>query len=86
MPVGRIRTYTAKPHEVEQVWYHADAADLVLKVEALASIQVEGVTLDFTPGQKRELKRLADRQGITYEEIVARTVKSMEEQFFSHAY
>lgn len=30
MPVGRIRTYTAKPHEVEQVWYHADAADLVL--------------------------------------------------------
>lgn len=63
-----------------------DAADLVLKVEALAAIQVEGVTLDFTPGQKRELKRLADRQGITYEEIVQRTVKSMEEQFFSYAY
>lgn len=63
-----------------------DASDLVLKVEALASIQVEGVKLDFTPGQKRELKRLADRQRITYDEIVRRTVKSMEEQFFSSAY
>ncbi len=63
-----------------------DAADLVLKVEALAAIEVEGVKLDFTPGQKRELKRLAERQGITYEEIVKRTVKSMEEQFFSYAY
>ncbi|KKL13353.1 hypothetical protein LCGC14_2526630, partial [marine sediment metagenome] len=63
-----------------------DAADLVLKVEKLASIRIGGVSLDFTPGQKRELKRLADRQGITYKEIVARTVKSMEEQFFSYAY
>ncbi|MCJ2564309.1 MAG: hypothetical protein LN417_09520 [Candidatus Thermoplasmatota archaeon] len=63
-----------------------DASDLVLKVESLASIQLEGVVLDFTPGQKRELKRLAERQGITYEEIVKRTVQSMEEQFFSYAH
>ncbi len=63
-----------------------DASDLVLKVKSLASIQIAGVKLDFTPGQKRELKRLAERQGITYKEIVERTVKSMEEQFFSVAY
>lgn len=30
MPVGRIRSYTAKPREVERVWYHADAKDQVL--------------------------------------------------------
>jgi len=30
MPVGKIRSFTAKPREVEQVWYHADAADQVL--------------------------------------------------------
>ena len=30
MPVGRIRSYTAKPEEVEREWYHLDATDLVL--------------------------------------------------------
>jgi large subunit ribosomal protein L13 len=30
MPVGTIRSYTAKPHEVERVWYHADATDQIL--------------------------------------------------------
>ena len=63
-----------------------DASDLVLKVEQLAGIQIEGVQLDFTPGQKRELKRMAKRQGITYEELAKRTVASMEELFFSYAH
>jgi large subunit ribosomal protein L13 len=30
MPVGRIRSYTAKPEEVERVWYHVDASGRVL--------------------------------------------------------
>lgn len=30
MPVGRIRSYAAKPGEVTQQWYHVDAADRVL--------------------------------------------------------
>lgn len=63
-----------------------DASDLVLKVESLAAIQVEKVVLDFTPGQKKELKRMAERQGISYEALVQRTVKSMEELFFSYAH
>lgn len=30
MPVGRIPSYTAKPAEVEQAWFHVDATDQVL--------------------------------------------------------
>lgn len=30
MPAGRIRSFVAKPAEVERAWYHVDATDLVL--------------------------------------------------------
>lgn len=30
MPTGRIRSYTAKPAEVERAWYHVDATDCVV--------------------------------------------------------
>ena len=30
MPVGKIRSYSAKPGEVAQVWYHVDASGQVL--------------------------------------------------------
>ncbi|MFQ5490570.1 MAG: 50S ribosomal protein L13 [Phycisphaerae bacterium] len=30
MPVGRLRSYSAKPGEVNQAWFHVDAADQVL--------------------------------------------------------
>ena len=30
MPKGKLRSYCAKPGEVEQRWYHVDAADQVL--------------------------------------------------------
>ena len=30
MPTGRIRSYTAKPAEVERTWYHVDATDCVV--------------------------------------------------------
>ncbi len=30
MPIGRIRSYCAKPAEVEQDWHHVDASGLIL--------------------------------------------------------
>jgi len=62
----------------------AGADDLVRKVERILSLQIEAVEIDFTPGQKSEINRIAARNNISYKEQVKRTVKSMESMFFSH--
>jgi len=75
--------------ELEEILGHGsimDAKDLVAKVRRLSDIEIEKVELKFTLGQKAELQRIAVRQGISYKEIVRRTVKSMEAQFFDYAH
>ena len=62
------------------------ADDLATRIENLTRMEIEGVALDFSVGQKRELKRLADRNGIPYEEMVRRTVKEIEPLFFQAAH
>jgi hypothetical protein len=61
-----------------------DPEDLVSKVEGLVHIEIEGVRLNFTAGQKQELSIYASKNGISVEEAVRRTVKSMQGQFFNY--
>lgn len=74
---GELETILGGGHLLSQ-------EDLVNKVRSVTDILVEKVELKFTAGQKKELKRRAERQGISYPEMVKRTVKSMESQFFDH--
>lgn len=60
--------------------------DLAEQLDNLFAIKVGGISIDFTPSQRHELKELADRNGFTVEDLVKSTVKSMEDLFFSHAY
>ena len=57
--------------------------DLVRQVERILTLSIEGVELRFTPGQKAEIKRVAERNNLSYEEQVKRTVRGMEQAFFS---
>ena len=61
-----------------------NGADLVDKVSRLAGITFHNIRLEFTPGQLEELARRAERLGLTAEELTRRTVKRMEDLFFTH--
>lgn len=58
--------------------------DLVDKVSRLAGITFHNIRLEFTPGQLEELARRAERLSLTPEDLTRRTVKRMEELFFTH--
>lgn len=59
-----------------------NGADLLKKVERLAGISFGHVRLAFTPGQLEDLKRKADRQGKTVEQLVDQMAPRIHEQFF----
>lgn len=57
--------------------------DLYTKIQRLAGISFQHVRLEFTPGQLEEVQRRAERQGLTVEQLVARMVPRIHEQFFN---
>lgn len=61
-----------------------DGADLWEKVSRLASLEIGGLRVDFTPSQWTQLKRFASRNGITLEEATKRVVRQMSEQFWDY--
>lgn len=61
-----------------------DSADLIQKVEHLASLQIGQIKVDFTPAQWTELKNRALRNNRTVYQIVEATVRDMEILFFDH--
>jgi hypothetical protein len=61
-----------------------NALDLLRKVERLAGITFNNIRFEFTPGQLEEIQRRAERLGLTAEELCRRTVRKMEELFFTH--
>jgi hypothetical protein len=60
-----------------------NSQDLRAKVERLAGISFQHIRLLFTPGQLEEMQRRAERQGMTVETLVSRTVPRIHEQFFN---
>lgn len=61
-----------------------DADDLVGRITALARIQIEGVDLEFNQVEKEQIARRAEKNSITLEEEVRRTVDGMKFQFFDN--
>ena len=58
--------------------------DLAGRVETLARISIEGVDLKFDQSEKAEIARRAEKNGISLEEEVRRTVDGMKFQLFDH--
>lgn len=56
--------------------------DLRKKVERLAGLSFFHIRLPFTPNQLEALRDKAERQGMTVEQLVARTAPRVYEQFF----
>jgi hypothetical protein len=56
--------------------------DLLKKVQRLAGITYGHIRLQFSPGQLEDLKRKADRQGKTVEQLVEQMAPRIHEQFF----
>lgn len=56
---------------------------LVDAVQRLYDVKIGEVRIDFTPSQKEELQRRAERSGRTVEEEITAVVRGMHEQFFS---
>lgn len=56
--------------------------DLHRAVDQLVDLQIQRISLRFTPAQYRELKDRADREGMTPEEYARRVVYAMSGQFF----
>jgi hypothetical protein len=55
----------------------------VAAVERLHAVKIEGVEVSFSPGERDELQRRAERAGRTVEEEILAVVRGMHEQFFS---
>ena len=58
--------------------------DLSQKVQRLAGITYGNIRMDFSPGQLEEIAGRAERLGLEPEELIRRTVRKMEELFFTH--
>lgn len=58
-----------------------DGQDLLSKVESLASIEIGGVKVDFSPGELRNIKTFAAKNRIPVQQAVEQTVHGMKEQF-----
>jgi hypothetical protein len=84
------RYLVVDPHTLDQLELRLgggsllSALDLWAKVDRLAAISYGHVHLDFTPGQLEEIGRRAERLSLTPEQLITRTVKKMEELFFTH--
>lgn len=63
--------------------YLGSGSDLLQRVVALAALQIGDVKIQFTAAQWSELKRRANRTGITVEEECKSIVKGMQDMFFS---
>jgi hypothetical protein len=58
-----------------------DGADLLQKVSSLASIEIGGVKVDFSPGELRNIKHFATKNRIPAQQAVEQVVHGMKEQF-----
>ena len=61
-----------------------DGVDLKRKVEQLATLEIGGVKVDFSPAEWGQLKRYADKNGKSLQQVVETTVRQMRDQFFDY--
>lgn len=60
-------------------------SDLYRAIDDLARVKIGNITLQFSPGQLREIEDRARREGTTPDDVVLRIVYAMLPQFFAIA-
>ena len=55
--------------------------DLVIRIESVTDVQIQGVRVNFAPGQITSIRRYASKNGWTFEYALEQIIQSMAGQF-----